>query len=226
MAGVIRREEQGRSDRAVGPYALSWMSVERSHSEPCHYLQSQYEVNGGCAVDVRRANPLGGDPNDLVSLFSVSGDRATKDIPTLKARACAARRERRPKDSSIAYLLIQEFLLRFAISALSSDEAGATDYQGKEIATRGRSVCAPRLLVCCNPFPGHGVKVAPMLRRDDPGRGDSGASSVTQGLRIGCEPTRSRLKRIRDSTLGRSKAAPQRCGARRVQEWPSATMRR
>jgi hypothetical protein len=70
----------------------------------------------------------------------------------MRARACAAMRERQPKDSSIAYHLIQEFLLRFARSALSSDEAGATDYQGKEIATRGRSVCAPRLLVCCNPL--------------------------------------------------------------------------
>jgi hypothetical protein len=73
-AGVIRREEQGRSDWAVGPNALLWMSVERSHSEPCHYLRSQSEVKGGCAVDVRRANPLGGDPNDLASSFSVSGD--------------------------------------------------------------------------------------------------------------------------------------------------------
>jgi hypothetical protein len=69
--------------------------------------------------------------------------------------------------------------------------------------------------VCCNPFPGHGVKVAPMLRRDDPGRGDSGVSSVTQGPRSGFEPTRSRQKRIGDSTLGRSEAATQRCGARR-----------
>ena len=53
MAGVFRREEQGHCEGALGPDASSWMSVERSHSEPCHSLQSQYEAD---AVDVRRAS--------------------------------------------------------------------------------------------------------------------------------------------------------------------------
>jgi hypothetical protein len=142
---VIRREEQGRSDWAVGPEALSWMSVERSRSEPCHYLPSQDEAG-------RSRHATCEFPKELESSFSVSGDRATRDIPTLRSRACAAKCERRPKDSSVAYHLSQEFLFTIERSALSSDEAGATDYQGKEIATRGRSVCAPRLLCVAIPF--------------------------------------------------------------------------
>jgi hypothetical protein len=66
-ADVIRREEQGRSDWAVGPDALLWMSVERSHSEPCHYLPSQDEVGRS-----RRATCE--FPKELASSFSVSGD--------------------------------------------------------------------------------------------------------------------------------------------------------
>jgi hypothetical protein len=72
--GVIRREEQGRSDWAVAQMHCPGCQSSVHVRSRVTTFEASKKSTSGCAVDVRRANPLGGDPNDLVSLFSVSGD--------------------------------------------------------------------------------------------------------------------------------------------------------
>jgi hypothetical protein len=67
---------------------------------------------------------------------------------------------RRPFDSRIPIYDLQDLLCRATKRVLPTTRKGNRN--------KGTECMRSAPTVCCNPFPGHGVKVAPMLRRDGP----------------------------------------------------------